>query len=247
MTLTEHCSVIFMNLKPSLTLMKGSSTGVPFQRARSAEHQDMRRATIVETCRTLLETTHPLDIRIRPLASLIGIAPSGIYRYFENIQSLLLHVHLCDVEEMVSGLEIDLMNGINEPGAVAKALSTHFLQEPRFLLLFSLTPVLYEREVSVETLTDHKLALLSHMERAAIALMHTGLFRTPQDATQAFGQMLAFALGLYPLANPSDPAKSALKHPQLTFLDLDMAVELEEGLGILLKGWHYEKMLSTGG
>ena len=70
--------------------------------------------------------------------------------------------------------------------------------------------------------------------------MHTGLFRTPQDATQAFGQMLAFALGLYPLANPSDPAKSALKHPQLSFLELDMGVELEAGLGILLKGWHHD-------
>lgn len=229
-----------MNQKPLLNFMKESTNGVHFQRARSAEHQGMRRATIVEACRTLLSTTHPLDIRIRPLASLIGIAPSGIYRYFENIQSLLLHVHLCDIEEMISGLEIDLMAGITEPDAVSKALSVHFLQEPRFLLLFSLTPALYEREVSVETLTGHKLALLSHMERAATALMHTGLFRTPQDATQAFGQMLAFALGLYPLANPSGPAKSALKHPQLSFLELDMAVELEAGLGILLKGWHHD-------
>lgn len=229
-----------MNPKPLLKFMKESTKGVHFQRARSAEHQGMRRATIVEACRTLLSTTHPLDIRIRPLASLIGIAPSGIYRYFENIQSLLLHVHLCDLEEVISGLEIDLVAGINGPDAVAKALSIHFLQEPRFLLLFSLTPALYEREVSVETLTDHKFALLSHMERAATALMHTGLFHTPQDATQAFGQMLAFALGLYPLANPSDPAKSALKHPDLTFLDLDMAVELEAGLGILLKGWHHD-------
>ena len=240
MKITEQCSVIIMNPSPVLKIMKESTKGVHFQRARSAEHQGMRKARIVEACRTLLSTTHPLDIRIRPLASLIGIAPSGIYRYFENIQSLLLHVHLCDLEEMISGLEIDLLAGINRPDAVAKALSIHFLREPRFLLLFSLTPALYEREVSVETLTDHKMALLSHMERAAIALMHTGLFRTPQDATQAFGQMLAFALGLYPLANPSDPAKSALKHPQLSFLELDMGVELEAGLGILLKGWHHD-------
>ena len=196
--LTEQCSVKFMCQRPLLAGMKGSSGGVTFQRARSAEHQFMRKAAIVEACRTLLSTTHPLDIRIRPLASLVNMAPSGIYRYFGNIQSLLLHVHLCDFEEMVSGLEIDLMNSINEPDAVAKALSIHFLQEPRFLLLFSLTPVLYEREVSVETLTDHKLALLSHMERAAIALMHTGLFRTPQDATQAFGQMLAFCIRIVP-------------------------------------------------
>ena len=165
MKITEQCSVIIMNPSPVLKIMKESTKGVHFQRARSAEHQGMRKARIVEACRTLLSTTHPLDIRIRPLASLIGIAPSGIYRYFENIQSLLLHVHLCDLEEMISGLEIDLLAGINRPDAVAKALSIHFLREPRFLLLFSLTPALYEREVSVETLTDHKMALLSHMER----------------------------------------------------------------------------------
>ena len=44
---------------------KESTKGVHFQRARSAEHQGMRKARIVEACRTLLSTTHPLDIRIR--------------------------------------------------------------------------------------------------------------------------------------------------------------------------------------
>ena len=38
-----------------------------------------------------------------------------------------------------------------KPDAVSKALSAHFLQEPRFLLIFSLTPALYEH-------------MLSHME-----------------------------------------------------------------------------------
>ena len=144
---------------------------------------------------------------------------------------------------MISGLEIDLLAGINRPDAVAKALSIHFLREPRFLLLFS----------SPQHCTSGKYLLrrspitkwhCSPIWNVPIALMHTGLFRTPQDATQAFGQMLAFALGLYPLANPSDPAKSALKHPQLSFLELNMGIELEAGLGILLKGCIYVGLAS---
>jgi AcrR family transcriptional regulator len=212
---------------------------IPFQRARSTEHREVRKRAIVEAVRTLLKTTDPLDLRMRPLASSVGISPSGIYRYFENIQSLLLHVHLCDFEDVVLGLEEDSKLELSDLDMFASAITKIFLKEPRFLSLFSLTPALYEREVSVEVLIEHKLNLFSLMQRGAEAFMRSGHFTRLEDALQAIGQMLAFALGLYPLANPSSPSKSALKHPDLTFLNLDMSVELKAGIYTILKGWIY--------
>ena len=215
--------------------MTGAET--PFQRARSNEHREIRKRAIVEAVRTLLKTTDPLDLAMRPLASSVGISPSGIYRYFENIQSLLLHVHLCDFEDVVLGLEDDSKLELNDLDMLASTITKTFLREPRFLSLFSLTPALYEREVSVEGLIEHKLNLLSLMQRGAEAFMRNGHFTKTEDALQALGQMLAFALGLYPLANPSSRSKSALKHPELSFLNLDMRVELKAGIHTILKGW----------
>jgi AcrR family transcriptional regulator len=211
-----------------------------FQRARSSEQQAERRAAIGEAARRLLREVHPLDLRMRALAKRAGISPSGLYRYFENMEAVLLHVHLCDFEDVVRSWEKSLHpgmfhgdNGLNDMVAI---MTRSFLAEPRFLTLFSLTPSLYEREVSVEALVEHKLQLLTLMQRAGAALLSTGVSIDASETPRLFGQMLALASGLYPLANPSPTAKIALEHPALSFLALDMAEELEEGLKVLLRG-----------
>ena len=215
----------------------GAST---FQRARSSEHQALRSAAIVEAARYLLREVHPLDLRMRALSKRAGISPSGLYRYFENMEAVLLHVHLCDFEDVVGFWEQSLRpgmfhddNGLNDMAAL---MAQSFLKEPRFLALFSLTPSLYEREVSVEALVEHKLELLTFMQRAGAALLSTGVPIDAGETPRLFGQMLALASGLHPLANPSPTAQIALEHPALAFLALDMADELEEGLKVLLRG-----------
>lgn len=211
-----------------------------FQRARSSEQQAVRSAAIVEAARRLLREVHPLDLRMRALAKRAGISPSGLYRYFENMEAVLLHVHLCDFEEVVGSWEQSLHpgmfhgdNGLNDMAAI---MARSFLAEPRFLTLFSLTPSLYEREVSVEALVEHKLELLTLMQRAGAALLSTGVPIDAGETPRLFGQMLALASGLHPLANPSPTAQTALEHPALAFLALDMADELEVGLRVLLRG-----------
>lgn len=151
-----------------------------------------------------------------------------------------MHVHLCDFEEVVGSWEQSLHpgmfhgdNGLNNMAAI---MARSFLAEPRFLTLFSLTPSLYEREVSVEALVEHKLELLTLMQRAGAALLSTGVPIDAGETPRLFGQMLALASGLHPLANPSPTAQTALEHPALAFLALDMADELEVGLRVLLRG-----------
>ena len=220
-------------------MVEGSGAS-SFQRARSSEHQAVRRAAIVEAARRLLQEVHPLDLRMRALAKRAGISPSGLYRYFENMEAVLMHVHLCDFEDVVRSWEHALRagmfhgdNGLNDMAAI---MARSFLAEPRFLTLFSLTPSLYEREVSVEALVEHKLELLTLMQRAGAALLCTGVPIDASGTPRLFGQMLALASGLHPLANPSPTARIALDHPALAFLALDMADELEEGLKVLLRG-----------
>lgn len=220
-------------------MVKGAGAST-FQRARSSEHQAVRSAAIVEAARRLLREVHPLDLRMRALAKRAGISPSGLYRYFENMEAVLLHVHLCDFEDVVGSWEHSLhpgmFHGDNGLDDMAAIMARSFLAEPRFLTLFSLTPSLYEREVSVEALVEHKLELLTLMQRAGAALLNTGVPIGASETPRLFGQMLALASGLHPLANPSPTAKIALEHPALAFLALDMADELEEGLKVLLRG-----------
>lgn len=215
--------------------------GAPlFQRARSSEHQAVRSAAIVEAARTMLKEVHPLDLRMRPLAKRAGISPSGLYRYFENMEAVLMRVHLCDFEDVVESWEQSLHPGMfqddNALNNMAAIMARSFLTEPRFLTLFSLTPSLYEREVSVEALVNHKLQLLTLMQRAGAALHDTGVPLDVSETPRLFGQMLALASGLHLLANPSPTARVALEHPALSFMALDMNDELEEGFKVLLRG-----------
>lgn len=209
---------------------------VPFRRARTDLHKSARSATILQAGKALLTTVHPLDLRMRALANVAGISPSGIYRYFENLESVLLHIHLEDLEDVVTCMETTLHTPIKDVEQLAGFIRDAFLFQPRFLRLFALTPAIYERELSVEGLINHKRRLVGLMQRAAASLLSAGMDLTPEAAGRAFGQMLAFALGLHPLANPSPNAQQALSHAGLESIALDMGVELHIGLQVIIRG-----------
>ena len=217
--------------------MAESSTDVDgFKRARTALQINTRKTAILSAAIELLSTKSPLDITIRQLSKSAGIAPSGIYRYFENMESIFLEIHLNDLEMIVHSWEKNLQKFEADLQGISEYMANSLLSNDRYLLLLLLTPTLIERELSVERLIEHKIELVQLMQRAAVALHSSGLNLDVEKSVKTFGRILAFAMGLQPLANPSQPALKAMEKPELSIIKLDMKEELIHGIEIILKG-----------
>ena len=217
--------------------MAESSTDVDgFKRARTAIQINTRKTAILSAAIELLSTKSPLDITIRQLSKSAGIAPSGIYRYFENMESIFLEIHLNDLEMIVQSWEKNLQKFEANLQSISEYMANSLLSNDRYLLLLLLTPTLIERELSVERLIEHKIELVQLMQRAAVALHSSGLNLDVEKSVKTFGRILAFAMGLQPLANPSQPALKAMEKPELSIIKLDMKEELTHGIEIILKG-----------
>ena len=217
--------------------MAESSTDVGgFKRARDRDSNQHRKTAILSAAIELLSTKSPLDITIRQLSKSAGIAPSGIYRYFENMESIFLEIHLNDLEMIVHSWEKNLQKFEADLQGISEYMANSLLSNDRYLLLLLLTPTLIERELSVERLIEHKIELVQLMQRAAVALHSSGLNLDVEKSVKTFGRILAFAMGLQPLANPSQPALKAMEKPELSIIKLDMKEELIHGIEIILKG-----------
>ena len=217
--------------------MAESSTDIgEFKRARTEVQINTRKKAILSAAIDLLRTKSPLDITIRQLSKSAGIAPSGIYRYFENMESIFLEVHLNDLELIVESWEKNLAEFEADLFRISEYIADSFLSNDRYLLLLLLTPTLIERELSVERLVEHKMQLVQVMQRAAMALHSSGLNLGIDESVKTFGRIIAFAMGLQPLANPSQPALKAMEKPELSIIKLDMKEELKQGIEIILKG-----------
>ena len=207
-----------------------------FKRARTALQINTRKTAILSAAIELLSTKSPLDITIRQLSKSAGIAPSGIYRYFENMESIFLEIHLNDLEMIVQSWEKNLQKFEANLQSISEYMANSLLSNDRYLLLLLLTPTLIERELSVERLIEHKIELVQLMQRAAVALHSSGLNLDVEKSVKTFGRIIAFAMGLQPLANPSQPALKAMEKPELSIIKLDMKEELTQGIEIILKG-----------
>lgn len=217
--------------------MAESSTDVDgFKRARTEIQINTRKTAILSAAIELLSTKSPLDITIRQLSKSAGMAPSGIYRYFENMESIFLEIHLNDLEMIVQSWEKNLQKFEADLQGISEYMANSLLSNDRYLLLLLLTPTLIERELSVERLIEHKIELVQLMQRAAVALHSSGLNLDVEKSVKTFGRIIAFAMGLQPLANPSQPALKAMEKPELSIIKLDMKEELIHGIEIILKG-----------
>ena len=205
-------------------------------RARQPEQVEARRASLLQACRELLQDRDPLELRVRALAERAGMSGSGVYRYFDNMEAILLAVHRQDLVDMVHRWCEDANVARGDLRILSTRLASSMLQEPRLLPLAVLTPTLLERTVSLQTMREHKFALIELMQASASALIEGGLHVQPELAVRTVGRMLAFAIGLHPLANPTYVAAEALQDPALTVLSLDMVEELQTGFEVILRG-----------
>ncbi len=217
-------------------------TTAQFQRARSRQQQEQRRATILATARDMLGHLPPAEISLRELSRQVGLSKSNVVRYFPTREAVFLTVLTEDWDTWLAAVEAALpaADERRPPRAteelVAAAIAQTLAENGRFCGLLAACESVLEHNVPLETAREFKAAALARLGRLA------GMARSrlPElGDTESFefaGIVWAFVAGAWPMAHPPAAVAAVLAEPQLAPMRIDFTSATQRTLAVVLAG-----------
>ncbi len=190
-----------------------------FQRARSPEQKEERRALLLATAQEMLEAgLLPSELGLNELARRAGMAKSNVYRYFESREALLLE--LLEGEWLalfeVGGLDL---GAPGDPPLELGELTTRYAhaiaQRPLLSRLMAILPSTLEHNVSVATIRAFKHNALQLAARAAEWFHSRAPSLSLAQHFELVSESIVLVTGLWPHAHPSEAVVEALTADEL--------------------------------
>ncbi len=209
-----------------------------WQRARNTEQKELRRNTILEAARKLIEEGQLEDAGINVIAREAGMSKANIYRYFESREAIFLEIVLDEFDAWNMRIE-EALEPLTESGqtkAISEALVDSLLQSPRLQQLIPHICQVLERNVSAETATLFKTEMKKTNRRAANALKATLPRVSIADIKTFLDGMVFLIAGMVPAANPSPAMAQALDSPGLNTQKVTLQGDLKRLIHTLLRG-----------
>lgn len=220
--------------------MTVASTG--FQRARSPEQQERRRAAILAVARDMLDQMPQAEVSLRELSRHVGLSKSNVVRYFPTREAVFLAVLAGDWDSWLAAIEARLprpdqgmpARARHElvAGTVARTLGDH----RRFCDLLAACPTVLERNIPLETAREFKSAALSRLSRLATLIRSHIPELGSAEAAEFAGIVWALAAGAWPMANPSPVMAAVLADPQFAAMRVEFVPAIARALTVLLGG-----------
>jgi AcrR family transcriptional regulator len=213
-----------------------------FQRARSEEHREIRRRSILDTASSMLESMPVSQISLNELSRRAGLAKSAMLRYFESREAVLLELLDVALRQWVTAVAAELPSDTHPDPArtrgdhLAAQLSRSLQQRPQLCDLIAAQPGVLEHNVSAETLLRFQRSFHASINLLAEAIRHY-IPELGDDSKSVCLLILVTTGALWMYANPSVSAVRACQaDPALAELRLDFATDLETTLARLITG-----------
>lgn len=216
---------------------------VSFKRARSEEQRAIRRRSILETARAMLDEMPVADVSLNELSRRVGLAKSNVLRYFESREAVLLELLDDSLAFWLTQLDAELAAGIDEDASLevratqlAEVLSRSLSERTKLCDLFGAQGGVLEHNVSVEVVTRHKRSSLATLESMS-DLLRRHLPELGDSAQQLclFTLITAGALSSYVPPPPSVLAAYRAE-PDLGVLDMELFEALRLAITSALLG-----------
>ncbi|MCY1649288.1 TetR family transcriptional regulator [Streptomyces sp. NPDC012486] len=214
-----------------------------FQRARSEEQREIRRASILDTAAAMLDEMPAGAVSLNELSRRVGLAKSNVLRYFESREAVLLELldhawkqWTADLPELLASGS-DAETTAQERGEQFAAAVTTSLAERRVLCdLLSAQAGVLEHNVSPEVAARYKRAAVANVEAlAALARVHVP--EVGDRAHQLSASMIMVIGAVWTHSRPSQAMLAAYEaDPTLAVLKMDFATALQEMLATLIAG-----------
>ena len=214
-----------------------------FQRARSEEQRELRRAAILDTAANMLSEMPVAEMSLNELSRRVGLAKSNVLRYFESREAVLLELLDRFLGIWLEELAVELQRGIDahatqeaQAGQLAEILSRSLSERVVLCDLFGAQGGVLEHNVSVEVVKRHKRSSLSRLTTMTdLVLRHI-----PElgDRAQLFCLMSLVSAGALSTYVPPPPSLLAAyaEEPELAALRLDPREALLEAFTASLLG-----------
>ena len=143
-----------------------------FVRAHSPEQREVRRATILDTARAMLDEMPVADVTLNGLSRKSCMAKSNVLRYFESREAVLLELCVEALAEWVIDLEAKLSAAMSSADPVsvraeriAAVITTSLAERPVLCDLMSSQAAVLEHNVSEATVLQYKRASIANVGR----------------------------------------------------------------------------------
>jgi AcrR family transcriptional regulator len=217
-----------------------------FQRARSDEQRALRSQAILDTAAAMLREMPVADVSLNELSRRVGLAKSNVLRYFDSREAVLLELLASSFREWLGHLAAALPSTVRRRAGfkrraeqLATAIAQSLAQRPVLCDLMSAQAAVLEHNVSVETVTEYKLAAVADAEVFG-GLVRSALPELSEDDAWRYtvGAWLMTS-ALWPYARPPEAVLEARAvDARLERAYLDFAATLEDYLTTLAIGLH---------
>ncbi|MCP2167039.1 TetR/AcrR family transcriptional regulator [Goodfellowiella coeruleoviolacea] len=217
---------------------------VAFQRARSAEQREVRRAAILDTTAAMLAEMPVSAVALNELSRRVGLAKSNVLRYFESREAILLELLDRAWQRWLTELDERLAREVDPHGTprqrgdrFAEVLAGSLRPHPVLCDLCSAHTSVLEHNVSVGVAARSKRATLDNITTlAGLARRHLPELGA-DDARKLAGAAVLLIGALWTSTHPSASMLAAYEtDPALAALRLDFTTALAESVAILISG-----------
>lgn len=209
-----------------------------FTRARRPEEVAQRREEIVAAASVLLGRQGLDQISLNAIAREAGLAKSAVYRYFESREAIFLQILERDFRDWLDEVEYALgkLKGCEDAEAVATALASATIRQPRLCQLVSSLASVLEQNLSEEAVLGFKQESLQLAMRMVVSL-NAALPSVPVEQWAEFvNPAIALIAGLWPLSHPSETVRKVMQRPEFQAFQPDFERQLGRTLHMALLG-----------
>ncbi|QPH53852.1 TetR family transcriptional regulator [Pontivivens ytuae] len=184
-----------------------------FQRARSPEHKEVRRRMILDAAARVLERDGFNGTSLNAIAQEAGVVKSGLYRYFESREEILLELLVADVQDLCNAFE-QRIDGQSSVSHVADVMAECFIERPQLCLLTSRMASVLEHNITGDTIRGMKRRLNACSAQVADSLCRAIPHWQPEEAHRGLMMLYMMIAGLYPMTHPPEHVAVVLREPE---------------------------------
>ncbi len=180
------------------------------QRARSAQDKAQRRAALLQAAYALALEQGVREVTLAAITRAAGLDPSGLRRYFDSREELLLELAESGWAAWRDRLAGELASARRWPaGDLARSIVASLAADPVFCDLLTHVPLSLEGGVPLERARQYKTRSFAAYDAVCATLVTAGDGVDTEQAQQVLAATLGLAANLWQVAHPT-PTLAAL-------------------------------------
>ena len=189
------------------------------KRACTKEQLDIRKNEIINTVSKMFDEMDYQDISMKTISEKISIARSSLYCYYNSKEEIMLDVLKNDYIKFLNSLTSIFDKKDSSIDIVIDQLARAYMSNLKIMKIISLYLTDIEMHCSLESLINFKKDFVNPMSKLKEAIKSYFDLTTSENTLIIFNSLLMFTNSLYPMINPIDKQKEAMKIVGMELID----------------------------